>query len=587
MTQPSVTQKAVGRGRIPGWLLALGLSLLISVVMVLPFFWYGSASGHDFVFHADSWFDAALQWKEGVLYPRWTAWTNHGYGEPRFIFYPPLSWMVGAVLTRVVAPAWVPVVFIVLTQTFAGLSAFRLLKRLASERAAVLGAACYVMNPNALLMTYIRSDFAEQLACAMFPLVLLGALRVCNYLEDSEPGLSSIVYFAVPFAGVWLSNAPAGLIVSYSIALLMAWAAITQRSLKIALRGACGLALGLSLTSFYLIPAAYEQRWVNIGQALSSGLLPWQNFLFTAIEDVEHTWFNWIASTCALMLVLLLGVSALLSARLGKRGEASGGWRSVWTALLVVGTAAAVLMMRFTLPLWDHLPKLRFVQFPWRWMSIVALIFACFTAAVCERQRGWLLFAVMAVVSVPLGHLLVSNGWWDTDEMPTQYAAIERGTGFDGTDEYDPLGDDHSDLPVRAPLVKILPERNDGGGVPEAQAHVVEWKTEKKEIRVDAKEEARVALRLLNYPAWRVEVNGRAIAPERMDDFNVMVIPVERGSSVIRVWFARTVDRTVGIWVSVIAMMVVVGLMVWGKSGKWKMEIRRPQSLRARAHLRS
>jgi len=41
---------------------------------------------------------------------------------------------------------------------------------------------------------------------------------------------------------------------------------------------------------------------------------------------------------------------------------------------------------------------------------------------------------------------------------------------------------------------------------------------------------------------------------------------------VIRVWFARTVDRTVGIWVSVIAGMVVVGLMVWGKSGKWKME---------------
>jgi hypothetical protein len=63
-------------------------------------------------------------------------------------------------------------------------------------------------------------------------------------------------------------------------------------------------------------------------------------------------------------------------------------------------------------------------------------------------------------------------------------------------------------------------------------------------------------------------VNGRAIAPERMDDFNVMVIPVERGSSVIRVWFARTEDRTVGIGVSVIAMMVAIGLIAWGKSRK-------------------
>ena len=156
--------------------------------------------------------------------------------------------------------------------------------------------------------------------------------------------------------------------------------------------------------------------------------------------------------------------------------------------------------------------------------------------------------------------------------MTTQYAAIERATGFDGTDEYDPLGNDHSDLPVGAPLVKILPENKDGSGVPEAQAHVVEWKTEKKEIHVDAKDEARVALRLLNYPAWRVEVNGRATAPERMDDFNVIVIPVERGSSVIRVWFARTADRTVGIVVSVMAVMAAIVLMAWGKNRNWKME---------------
>jgi hypothetical protein len=563
MTESSSTKKVPGRGGIPSWVYALGLSLLVSVVIVLPFFWYGNASGHDFEFHADSWFDVAQQWKEGVLYPRWTAWTNHGFGEPRFIFYPPLSWILGAALTHVVALPWVPVYFIVLTQTLAGLSAFVLLRRLTSERAAVLAAACYAMNPNALLMTYIRSDFAEQLACAIFPLVLLGALRVCNLLEDSKAEGSALVSFAVPFAGVWFSNAPAGVIASYSIALLIAWATITQRSLKIAVRGGLGLALGFSLTSFYLIPAAYEQRWVNIGQALSSGLLPWQNFLFTAIEDVEHTWFNWIASTCALSLILMFGIAALLSRRLGKHRGAASGSGGVWTGLLIVGVSVTVLMFRFTLPLWNHLPKLRFVQFPWRWMSMVAVIFSCFAAAVCERRRGWLLFVVVAVVSVPLGHFLVSNGWWDTDEMPTQYAAIERGTGFDGTDEYDPLGDEHSDLPMRAPLVRILPEEAGSVKTPEAQAQVVEWKTERKEIRVEAKEEARVALRLLNYPAWRVEVNGKTVQPERMDDLNVMVIPLGQGSSVIRVWFARTIDRTIGLCVSVMGMVATIGLWAW------------------------
>jgi 6-pyruvoyl-tetrahydropterin synthase related domain len=567
MTEPMAAQRAGGSGRIPGWLFALGLSLLVSVAIVLPFFWYGSASGHDFEFHADSWFDVAQQWREGVLYPRWTAWTNHGYGEPRFIFYPPLSWMLGAALTRVVALPCVPVLFILLAQTFAGLSAFLLLERLASERAAILGALCYVMNPNALLMTYIRSDFAEQLACAMFPLVLLGGLRLCDYLQDSEPPAAAIVSFALPFAGVWLANAPAGVIASYSMALLLAWATIKQRSLKIAVRGVIGLALGLSLTGFYLIPAAYEQRWVNIGQALSSGLLPWQNFLFTTIADVEHTWFNWIASTCALMLVLLFGIAALLSRRLVGRA-ANGAAAGVWAALLVMGTAAAVLMLRFSIPLWNYLPKLRFVQFPWRCMSMVALIYSCFAAAVCEKRRGWLFFVAVALLTVPLGHFLVSNGWWDTDEMPTQYAAIERGTGFDGTDEYDPVGDDHSDLPTRAPLVRVLPEDKGSAKTPDVQVQVVEWKTERKEIRVQANQPSRVALRLLNYPAWKVQVNGKAIAPERLDDLNVMVIPLERGRSVIRVCFARTRDRTIGIGVSVMGLLVAIGWMVGGKKRK-------------------
>jgi hypothetical protein len=59
-----------------------------------------------------------------------------------------------------------------------------------------------------------------------------------------------------------------------------------------------------------------------------------------------------------------------------------------------------------------------------------------------------------------------------------------------------------------------------------------------------------------------------------MDDFNVMVIPVEQGSSVIRVRFARTADRTIGIWGSVIAMMLAMGLMAWGKNRNLKMENR-------------
>ena len=551
------------QNRIPFWSFALLVSLLLSILLALPFFWLGSASGHDFEFHAASWYDAAFQWKEGVLYPRWTAWTNHGFGEPRFIFYPPLSWMIGAALTLLLPGIAVPVVFVVLMQTFAGLAAFLLIRRLASDRAALFGAACYVINPNALLMTYVRSDFAEQLACAFFPLLLLTGLRLAELLDDRPSWPAAVAWFAIPFAAVWLSNAPAAVIASYCMALLFAWAAaLTERSWGILVRGVAGLALGLGLAAIYIVPAAYEQRWVNIGQALSSGLLPSQNFLFTVTDDPDHTWFNWIASDCSLALMLFFGIAALASRRFAFQTAAPERGRKAFLSLLVLGASASLLTLRITAPLWTYLPKLRFVQFPWRSMSIIAVVSACFFAAAIEKRRASLWFASVLLLSVPLAVFLVNETWWDFDEMPTQQAAITNGTGYDGTDEYDPKGDDHLDLPANAPLVKLLPENAETTAPPRAHVQVRSWTTEHKELHIDAEDAARVALRLLNYPAWQVEVNRRLVVPERADDANQMVVPVAPGTSDVRVRFMRTPDRTVGILLSLVSASILAGLLL-------------------------
>lgn len=556
-------QDPYNRSRVPPALIALGLSMLASLALLSPFFRLGSASGHDFEFHVASWLDVAYQWKHGVLYPHWTAWTNYGFGEPRYIFYPPLSWLLGAALTLVLPVSWVPAAFIFLTQTLAGLSAFVLLRRLTSTRAACLGAVFYAVNPYALLLSYIRSDFAEQLACAIFPLLLLAALPLANLLPEERPGLSSVPRFAIPFAAIWLSNAPAGVIASYSMALLFAWAALTQALWKIATRSAAAMLLGLGLAASYLIPAAYEQRWVNIGQALSSGLLPSQNFLFTRIDDVEHTWFNWISSICALALILLTALTALCSRRLAGKASALGILQSVWGNLLVLGLAAVLVMFRLSAPLWNLLPKLRYVQFPWRWMSVLAVIACCFFAAAIERRRGWLWFAFFFLFSVPLGVFLSQNTWWDPDEMATQQAAITGGSGYEGVDEYDPLGDDHLDLPKQGSVAAILPASGEEAATPApaGRVHVEVWQPDDKQITVWSAQPARVALRLLNYPAWEVTVNGLTVTSERLDDVNQMVIPVPAGKSEIRVRFTRTPDRTAGVAISLISAILGLGLL--------------------------
>src|SRR5260370_32685742 len=240
------------------WLLALGVSLGTALLVIAPIFWLGNASGHDIAFHASSWLDVAGQWREGIFFPRWTESRNHGFGAPRFIFYPPLSWMLGAALSFVVPWKTVPGVFIVIVQTMAGLCAFALARRFLPKSAALFGAASYTANPYALVIVYMRSDFAEQLACALLPLVVLTALQLCGVVENRRRlWPRSMGSFAVVFAAVWLSNAPAGVVASYTVALIFVWAVLEKKSLQPIWRGAGGLALGFGLTGFYLLPAAY------------------------------------------------------------------------------------------------------------------------------------------------------------------------------------------------------------------------------------------------------------------------------------------------------------------------------------------
>src|SRR5271156_794250 len=171
------------RGSAPGssllWtpLLVIGLAAFLVEV---PFFFLGTPSGHDVEFHLYSWLDVLAQWRQGIIFPRWAAMANFGCGEPRFLFYPPASWALGALLSTIFPWIVASCVYIWIVLVAAGMSMFVLMRRWVGRNDAIFAAALYAVNPYHLIIVYWRSAFAELLASCLLPLLLLLVLRAAD-----------------------------------------------------------------------------------------------------------------------------------------------------------------------------------------------------------------------------------------------------------------------------------------------------------------------------------------------------------------------------------------------------------------------
>ncbi len=509
----------------------------------------GNPSGHDFEFHLNSWMEVLSQWKQGILYPRWAAQAHFGYGEARFLFYPPASWALGAALGAVLPWYMVPGAFVWIALTAAGCSMFLLARTCLSRRDAILAAAFYAANPYHFVIVYWRSAYAELLAAWLLPLLLLFVLRA------EHEGRRIIIPLALVVAAAWLTDAPVAVIVNYSLALLIVLTAIIERAPSRLWYGAAPVLLGAALAAFYLIPAAYEEKWVNIAQVLSPGVRPQDNFLFTLFNDADHNRFNYVVSTITVAQMLVLVAAAFLS-RPHLRDR-----RKLWWTLASWAGATMLLMSSFTLFFWEHLPKLRFVQMPWRWLLCLNVAFAILGIMGVRRLVTRLVVCLTLAFVVFFVWHRIQTPWWDSaDDVAEMRDNLSQGIGYEGTDEYVSAGADPYEIKKDAPKIDWL-----GHGKFRVEEKL--WTPELKRFSVNSDEPGDLVMRLFNFPAWRVKVNGRVVSARTTEETGQMVIPVGPGESDVAITLVRTWDRTAGAAITILALIITIALG-WKDRGK-------------------
>ncbi len=592
------------------------LILLAAFIAIIPELFRGASCGHDFDVHLVSWFDCLNAWRHGIIYPHWAPSPNYGAGEPRFVFYPPFTWIIGAALATFLPWTAVPIALTFLTFAATGL-ATRALARLAlSDAQSTLAGCVAIFSGYALFTGYERTAFPEFAGGFWLPLLMLYALRENRVPRVSaemgvdsatEPAHSlvrqafdgSTVPLAMALAGAWLSNLPLGVIAAYLLASLALIAAIANKSWAPILRATVGGMLGLGLAALYWLPAALERNWVDVRQATQDpGYNFENNWLFIrhadptlAVHDAINHQASWIAVT-----MFAVTLAALLFAwRRGKLSSPTNSFRwfvplaaiPVWVAFLCVPIS------RFA---WHALPEMPFLQYPWRWLEAVEAPMAIFfVAAIWPTARRARVAVVAACALGFVAALVYANRnyfqvCYPEDAVPAMLDSYNAGAGFDGMFEYSPLNSDITTIARGLPDACLVsdPDADLGKPDPDDSSANPIWtqdqdsgqgtcaatfaadRSNPEHLRLSAvvPQSGWLVLRLLAFPAWSAKLNGQLLTGDRANALHtrsdgLIAIPVQRGPINLDFSWKTTADVILGRVVSAISLLAAILLAWW------------------------
>lgn len=578
---------------------------LLSLVAIAPLIFHGPSCGHDFGFHLQSWMDAGAQLRHGHLLPRWAFSPAYNAGEPRFLFYPPLSWLLGSFLLLAVPNEAAPIAFTWLALTGAASAMYLLARLYSSRRGSLLAAAAYIGNPYIIFSAFERTAFAELLAAAWVPLLFRAALT-----PELDP-----VAIALPLALLWLTNAPAAVMGTYTLVLLVllrtatAWFSQRRTShqgvathakrakLKPMLaKAAGGLALGLALPGFYLVPAAFERRYVQIAMVIIPNMRVEDNFLFGHTGYGPH---DAVLHTASLVALAVMGVTtlALGAAAVQSRTRSPATpppatpspatppiatpppeERTALPALSVLAGLMFLLLWPVTLPIWHFVPELAFLQFPWRLLAVLGCVFGLAVALALPRVRlSWSFTALLALGIVGAATALTYPPFrqgCEAEELPAACLARFRTLhGVAPTDEYTPTDADNDQLRWDDPAWWLAANPNAPGPhtVPNPAATILDYDQPPPmeqtlsgraptHLRLHLDRPEDLILNLRDYPAWLVTLNGREHPPHLQRDDGLLALALPAGDDTVDIRWRTLPDVWAGDALSLLALGAAVFL---------------------------
>jgi hypothetical protein len=358
---------------------ALDIAILAfaACLMIVPMLVNGIPTGNDLPHHYRFAIEIDENLRQGVVDQTWNGTANYGFGDVGIRFYPPLSYLPISAF-RTVTGEWyfASILTFFFWFVLGGIGLYLWSREWFDETSSLVAAVIYMALPYHANQIYNAFLYAEFAAAAVIPFCFLFATRVCR-----KPNADNTILLAASYAILILTHLPTALITSAGLLIYSLLSFPKNGRMKPVLSFGTAILLGFLAASFYLIRIFTETEYLkHASPEFASGDFSFsRNFLLSYFSVGSDDYISrslWFADLM-LALTLLASVPAAIVYFRVRETEPK---RNLIAAVAVFATS-----LFFATPLsgflWQYLPLLAKIQFPFRWLSLVTLIAAIFIAA--------------------------------------------------------------------------------------------------------------------------------------------------------------------------------------------------------------
>ena len=516
--------------------------------------------------------------RAGVFYPRWSPDFYLGYGYPIFNYYAPLTYYLANLfdlLPGVSIVGGVKAVF-VLGLVVASLGAYLLGRELFGPAEGVLAAASFTFAPYVVFIDpHARGDLAEHFAVCLLPLAFYAFRRLMRNSKGGVGGRGALLGSVLTLAAIVFSHNLLGVVAAGLLLVYWAWEVVFGAGRSRAGWGLLAFALAMTIIAFFWLPFLLERAAIKL-DVVGPGhfdfrehfLSPGELFAPSRTLDLgataPHHRFNLGLAQWLLALPVL---GALLCPKT-RRTDTS----LLYFVLLAFGLI--FLLLPASTPVWENVPLMEYLQFPWRLLGPINLMLAVCAAGSATllpvgRWRAPALAAGLAAILL-LALPVLYPPMWPPDFGPTAPEDIiqwEQESGALGTTS---TGDF---LPVEAALAPVQPapwlvesysrpgpvDRINRFTLPDgASVEIIGQGPLYNRIAVSTPRNFVLRLLTFYFPGWRAYVDGEEVEIEIAGPEGFITLWVPEGKHEILVRFEDTPPRTAGWIISVAGLVMLI-----------------------------